>query len=328
MKSILTMQSRKKIRLLSIIPLLPVLCLCLSALPLAAQDEEEEVVQEQPKDKPVKETFESTLLIDNQTVMVPIKGTFEFDIQHRFGTMQNGFDDFFGMYAPSNIRLGFLYAPINNLAVGFGFTKAKTLVDFNARYALLKQHKSWLKPVSVTYFGNVVIDPRKEEDRLIYHESDRLSFFHQIIVARKINNWLSVQVAPSLSHYNLQENRVLENDHFAIAVGAQVKVSSGMSLIFNVDQPLTKYGKYAEGDTRPNPNPNVSFGIQMSTSSHAFQIFIGNYDKLVPQENNMYFRGNDYQDDNLGEFFGSGGFFDHMAERFRIGFNITRLWNF
>lgn len=328
MKSILTMQSRKTTRLLSLLQIVPALCLCLMAFPALGQDEQEEEVVQAPVDKPVKETFESTLIIDNQTVMVPIKGTFEFDIQHRFGTMQNGFDDFFGMYAPSNIRLGFLYAPINNLAVGFGFTKTKTLVDFNGRYALLKQHKSWFKPVSITYFGNVVIDPRKEEDRVIYHKSDRLSFFHQIIVARKINNWLSIQVAPSLSHYNLQENRALENDHFAIAVGAQIKVTSGMSIIANIDQPLTKYGKYAEGDTRPNPNPNISLGIQMSTSSHAFQIFLGSYDKLVPQENNVYFRGNDFKDDSVGEFFGSGGFFDHMAQRLRIGFNITRLWNF
>ena len=56
------------------------------------------------KAKPVKNTFGSVWLIDNQTVIVPIKGTFEFDIQHRFGTVKNGISDLAGFFAPSNIR--------------------------------------------------------------------------------------------------------------------------------------------------------------------------------------------------------------------------------
>lgn len=326
MKNIPTMQSRKTTRLRRFQQIIVGLLLCFMAVPVIAQDEEE---PQAPTDKPVKSTFESAVIMDNQTVMVPIKNTFEFDIQHRFGTLQNGLSDAFGFYAPSNIRLGFLYAPINNLSVGFGFTKYKTMVDFNAKYALLKQHKkSWLKPVSVTYFVNMVVDPRKKSEKPRYHSSDRLSYFHQLIVARKINDRLSIQVAPSLSHYNLQVDRALKNNHFALAVSAQLKVTSVMSIIASVDQPLSKYPKAVEGDTRPNPNPNASLGIQLSTGSHAFQVFIGNYDKIVPQENNFYFRGNNYQDDNLSEFFGSKGFFDHMAKRFRIGFNITRLWNY
>lgn len=310
MKSLLNMQSRMSTRLRKLQQLLPGLCLCLLAFPAMGQDDE---AAPPPVERPVANTFESSLIIDNQSVMVPIKKTFEFDIQHRFGTMQNGLSDLVGMYAPSNIRMGFFYVPINNLSVGFGFSKKNTLLDFNAKYALLKQYKGWRMPVSVTYYGNVAIDPRNEDDTEIYHKSDRLSFFHQLIIARKFNNWLSVQIAPSLSHYNLQTDRGMENDHIAIAFGAQVKVSPVMSIIANVDQPITKH------DQR-NPNPNISMGIQMSTSSHAFQIFVGNYDGLIPQENNMYFRGNEYDD--------WGGFWDHMAERFRIGFNITRLWNF
>ena len=89
--------------------------------------------------RPVRNTFESNWLIDNQTVMVPIKGTFEMDIQHRFGTMNNGYDDFWGFYAPSNIRIGFDYVPIEKLQIGFGFTKERKMWDFNAKYALLQQ---------------------------------------------------------------------------------------------------------------------------------------------------------------------------------------------
>lgn len=292
--------------------LLLLLGLCAVTLPVTAQEveEEEEVVSV----RPVRSTFESALIIDNQTVMVPIKGTFEFDIQHRFGTLDKGFDDLFGLYASSNIRLGFLYVPIDRLSVGFGLTKYKNLVDFNAKYALLKQHTGWRMPVSVTYYGNIAIDARKEDIRgEVYHESDRMSYFHQLIIARKFANWLSVQVAPSVSHFNLI-NKELNNDHFAVAVGVQVKLTDVLSIIANVDQPLTKH---TAGNPSPNPNPNVSLGVQMSTSSHAFQVFIGNYGSIIPQENNVYYR-----------YIGWENAFADFSKRFRIGFNVTRLWNY
>ena len=294
--------------------LLPVLCLLFMAFPAIGQ--EEEAAASMPVARPVANTFESAMLIDNQSVMVPIKGTFEFDIQHRFGTMQNGFEDLFGMYATSFIRIGFSYAPIDKLSLGFGYSKKNSLLDFSAKYALLRQYKDdWRRAVSVTYYGNMAINPKSAEDIEIYHDSDRFSFFHQLIIARKFNNWLSFQVAPSLSHYNLQPYRSMKNDHFAIAFGAQVKVTEGMAFIVNVDQPLTQH------DSR-NPNPNVSLGLQMTTSSHAFQIFVGNYDGLVPQENNMYYRWVSPE----GNSHWNG--FDRFVDRFRIGFNITRLWNF
>ena len=53
--------------------------------------------------------FETSILIDNQTVVTPFKGTYEFEIHHRFGKMSNGITDLYGVYAPSNIRMGFNY---------------------------------------------------------------------------------------------------------------------------------------------------------------------------------------------------------------------------
>lgn len=88
---------------------------------LMAQDSTEAPVVK--KVKPVKNTFGSVWIMDNQTVMVPIKGTMEMDIQHRFGTVQNGTSDLYGIFAPANIRLGISYAPIKNLFVGAGVTK-------------------------------------------------------------------------------------------------------------------------------------------------------------------------------------------------------------
>ncbi len=76
------------------------------------QENEEEVVQtlaiKSRGLQRVGNTFESIWLIDNQTVHVPLRRTFEFDILHRFGTIKNGYSDFLGLYAPSNIRIGFV----------------------------------------------------------------------------------------------------------------------------------------------------------------------------------------------------------------------------
>src|SRR5678810_1125686 len=98
-----------------------------------------EVVLKPTKVKPVKNTFPGIWIIDNQTVMVPTKHTLEMDIMHRFGTIDKGYKDFWGFFAPSNIRLGVNYSPINNLNLGIGITKSSMMVDLNAKYAIIKQ---------------------------------------------------------------------------------------------------------------------------------------------------------------------------------------------
>ncbi|MBL7726633.1 MAG: hypothetical protein JNM68_03060 [Dinghuibacter sp.] len=261
------------------------------------------------KVKPVKNTFESVWIIDNPTVMVPVKGTLEFDIQHRFGTVETGKKDFWGLFAPSNIRLGMQYAPINNLFVGAGVTKERFQVDINAKYAILKQTRN-VYPVSLTYFGNVVIDARDKSN--FRNSMHRLSYFNQLIVARKITEKLSVQVAPAFTWFNNVEAYVnskgeiknkMNNSHLSVSASGRYKISGKTAIIAGYDQPLTQH-------TTNNPHPNISFGIELTTSSHAFQLFAGNYYGITPQVNNFLNR-NDYRE---GQFL--------------IGFNITRLWNF
>jgi Membrane bound beta barrel domain (DUF5777) len=285
----------------------------LTAIQLIAQEEVETNTEEEAvtntESKPVRDMFESTWLIDNQSVIVPKKGTFQTDIIHRFGVVNNGYEDLYGIFAPSNIKLGFAYSILDNLSLGFGITKTNMTWDLNAKYAILQQTRSGSIPLSITYFGNIAIDSR-DADHFI-NSSDRLSFFHQLIFARKVSNRFSFQVAPSLSHYNAVEAfintdkekvAIMENDHFAISTSGRFKVADQFALIANYDQPITKHFSN-------NPNPNISFGIEMSTSSHTFQVFVGNYNKIIPQRNNV-FNQNDFKN---GDFL--------------IGFNITRLWN-
>ncbi|MGZ8557033.1 MAG: DUF5777 family beta-barrel protein [Chitinophagaceae bacterium] len=285
-----------------------VLLICFNTGSVLAQDSTEAPVAK--KVKPVKNTFGSSWLMDNQTVMVPIKGTLEMDIQHRFGTVDNGKKDLWGIFAPSNIRLGLSYAPVNKLFVGAGITKERMQVDLSAKYSLLQQTINNKIPVSVTYFGNMVIDARDKSN--FRNSVDRFSYFHQLIIARKITEKFSAQVAPSFSWFNNVEAYVdkngeiqkkMENGHFAISVLGRFKVTEKSAIIAGYDQPLTQH-------TTNNPHPNICFGFETTTSSHAFQVFMGNYYGIVPQSNNVLNK-NDFQD---GQFV--------------IGFNITRLWNY
>lgn len=293
--------------------LLPLLAtfalLMLSAGQSFAQDSTAEEVPVIKKAKPVKNTFGSVLIMDNQSVMVPIKGTLEMAIQHRFGTVDNGKKDLYGIFAPSNIRIGLSYSPIHKLLAGAGVTKERMQVDLFAKYALLEQTPGAM-PVSITYFGNVVIDARDKSN--FRNSVDKYSYFNQLIIARKITGKFSVQVAPGFSWFNNVEAYVdskgdirekMHNYHFAISVAGRYKISEKSAITAGYDQPLTQH-------PTNNPQPNICLGFETTTSSHAFQVFAGNYYSIVPQSNNM-FNQNDYRE---GQFV--------------IGFNITHLWNF
>lgn len=268
--------------------------------------------EDNPPDRPVRNMFESIWVIDNQTVVVPFKGTFEFDIQHRFGTWDKGYDDFWGFFAPSNFRLGFNYVPVNNLQVGFGFSKDNLLWDFHAKYAILTQSRSGAKPLSITYLVDAAVDTRDMEKTIYNKGGDRLSYFHQLMFARKFNDKLSLQVAGNLTHFNFvnasldDTNNAIaerENNHFSISTLGRFKIGDATAFIANVDIPITDHNVN-------NPEANISFGLEFTTSAHAFQIFIGNYRSLVPQYNHVY-NNNSFGDNNI-----------------LIGFNMTRLWSF
>jgi hypothetical protein len=281
------------------------------------------------KVKPVKNTFESIWLIDNQTTLVPTKNSFEMDILHRFGTLETGYEDFYGFFAPSNISLRFSYVPIDNLLVGVAITKQNMTWEGYAKYSIMKQTNGKY-PVSVSYYGNIAIDSRKKENFINW--SDRLLFFNQILIARKINDKLSIQVAPSVTHQNVvngyyatsgsvadstykaEVKGEMEHNHFAVAISARYKIKPGMSVLFGYDQPLTKH-------KTNNPNPNLSLGIEFTTSSHAFQLFFTNYYYITPSRNNLFNKNNPIDIDGFNDI-------TFYPGHFLIGFNITRLWNY
>ena len=281
--------------------LFPALLLALLTIPAFAQDAEPEKDKE-PKKELARPAFESALLGDMQSVVVQTPKTLEWDFQHRFGTLENGIKDFFGIYANgANIRMGLTYTPINRLAVGIGITKNKMALDVNYKYAIFQQTKDDKMPVSVSFFGNTVADTQKGD----YNTSpQRLSFYNELIIARRINNKISIQISQE-SHDNAVIDSAYNNNMLAIGFGGRYKFSAQSSVLINYTQPLS-----AHKNTAFNPKPGLTIAWEVSTSAHAFQMFFTSYQGILPQENVMY---------NPLDFTKNGVLF---------GFNITRLWNF
>ena len=275
-----------------------------SNMVLQAQDEDVK-----PPERPVRNMFESNWIMDNQTVIVPIKGTLEMDIQHRFGTWDNGYDDFFGIYAPSNIRLGFTKVVAPHLQLGFGLTKNNNLWDFNAKYALFQQTMSGSTPLSMTLYTNMAIDSR--DGKFFVKGSDRFTYFYQIMLARKFSDKFSLQLSGNLSHFNAVEGfldssnevtGVSPNDHLSTSLYFRYRLTDVSNLTFGYDLPLSDHEMV-------DNKGNLSFGIEFVTSAHAFQLFLGNFQGIVPQYNHH---------NNVNSF---------GDNEILIGFNITRLWN-
>ena len=307
-----------------------VLLLSVNSISFAQDDSTAAVTQtEAPvKHKTIKNTFRSVWIIDDQTAIVPVKGTFEADIQHRFGTVENGISDLWGIYATANMRIGFSYAPVNNLNLGFGATRnnGNMLLDGSAKYAILKQTKDKY-PVSITYYGNIAYATKADPDHFLYtYPTERWTFFNQLMIARKVNDDFSIQAGISISHQNSVPGYYAQKDTttfvfekqkfdmFAASVCARYRLTEVTSIIVDYDQPLT-------GFPTDNPHPNLAFGFEFNTSGHTFQMFAGNYSLLNPQHNSLYNANNPFGFKQTDGTKVKGG-------QFLIGFNITRLWNF
>lgn len=280
------------------------------------------IAQEESESYPVT-TFESNYLVNDQTTVVFDKKTLGFEIQHKFGTLENGKSDLWGIYgAGTNIRLALEYVPVKNLQIGAGITKEKMYTDLNAKYSILQQTSDNKMPVSLAVYGVLAIDGRDESafetgqvvdtkgETLPMDVSftDRWSYFSQVMVSRKFTEWLSVQGGASFTHYNMvgwDENHDLIGVH---ALG-RIKISPQSSLTVNYNQPL-KIESISEQKEMPDYTPNIALGWQISTFTHAFQIYVSNASSMVPQESMMFNRAK-FNKDGIA-----------------IGFTITRIWAF
>jgi len=270
----------------------------------------QEANQEGPK--PVMNTFGTGMLIDNQTVNTPYKGSIEMEIHHRFSRITS-YHDLFGIYGSANTRIGLNYGITNKIMVGIGTTKDYKLQDIQWKYLILQQTDDNKMPVSLAYYGNMVIDAQSDDafgPTNTYKFIHRFSYFNQLIVARKFGK-ISVQVAPSVAYFNAAPKFKAEGDtvyynyknlNFGVSAGLRANLFGNHSLILEYDQLLTKQDLGPKAD---QPKPNVALGWEIGTGTHTFQVFVTNYNQIINQRN-LVFNTNDFTKG------------DYM-----VGFNIT-----
>jgi hypothetical protein len=245
--------------------------------------------------KPVRFTFGTTTLIDVNTTETPYKGGLQLEIHHRFSLIEN-YHNLFGIYGSANTRLGLNYGITDRIMVGVGTTKDNKLQDIQWKYLILQQTEDNKMPVSLSYYGNMLIDLRKEEvfgPAESFRQIHRLSYFTQLILARKISNMFSIEIAPSVSYFNsVQENSdstaAYKNLNFGISAGARANIFGAHSVIIEYDKLLTKQNLPVQ------PKPNLSLGWEVNTATHTFQIFVANYNQIINQRN-LVFNTNDWR---------------------------------
>lgn len=268
----------------------------------------------QEKNTAVIGTFNSGIFLENQTVMMYPKKTIELVINHRFGKISDGFSELFGVYSPSNIRMAVNYSVTNKFQLGFGFTKMNKQQDLSWKYSIFEQTTNNKIPVSVVYYGNVVLDARETDAAFNYNNytyGHRLSYFHEILIARKFCDFFSLQLAPMYAHYNVTESasdstsvRLRRHDHFGLSALAKVTITPTIAFFAEYDHNFTTLYKR----NYPEVKPNLAFGIENATASHSFQLFVTTAYDITNQRNMVY---------NQNDFLHSG---------LMIGFNITRVF--
>lgn len=268
---------------------------------LSAQDE----TQAEVKSKPVRFTFGTSILIDNQTIATPYKGGIELEIHHRFSLIEN-YENLFGIYGAANTRLGLNFGITDRIMLGVGTTKDYKLQDIQWKYLILQQTEDNKMPVSLSYYGNMVLDLRQDQafgPEESYRHIHRLSYFNQFILARKLSERFSLQIAPSVIYFNsvprFSDTSGYKNLNFGLSAGGRASLFGPHSLIIEYDQLLTKQ------ELDDQPRPNLALGWEIGTATHTFQVFAANYSQIISQRN-LVFNTNNFA---KGEFL--------------LGFNIT-----
>jgi hypothetical protein len=229
----------------------------------------------EPKTEYTDATFKTTLLVIGQTIETPLNGTLLLNVQHRFGSINSGLYDFFGL-DQANTRIGFQYGVNNWLGIGIGRSSYLKTYDGWAKVKILRQSSGLRNmPISVDYFGSIAVSAVKwsEPDRKNYFSS-RLSFSNQLLIARKLSPGISLQLMPTHVHYNLVETRNMENNIFSVGMGGRFKLSKRISV-------NAEYYLLLSKETRKSYSDPFSIGIDIETGGHVFQLYLTNAQGII-----------------------------------------------
>jgi hypothetical protein len=222
------------------------------------------------KNELVEATFKTTRLVNGQSIENPANGVLVFIISHRFGKLNQGAYELFGL-DQATMRLGLEYGFNDRLALGVGRSTYQKTVDGFLKFKILRQSKGErAMPVSLSYFASMAINNLKWTDpERTNYETSRYSYVHQLLLARKFSNRLSLQLTPTLVHRNLVPTKNDENDVFATGIGGRFKITNRTSV-------NAEYFYLLPGTTADAYQDCLSVGFDIETGGHVFQLIFTN----------------------------------------------------
>lgn len=255
---------------------------------------------------PVDELFWAPTLVSTASVTNVPKGNLNFSIMHAFGLVSDGVDEWFGLDAGANIRIGLDYGLTDRISVGIGRTRLEKTVDLRTKVSVFRQTRDDRMPLEVAVKGDMGI----RTERNGFDFADRLSYLGSVLVARRVSDRVSLQVTPMVSHFNLVyaetgpggEALVEENTHLAVALGGRFVLNDWLAAVVEYIPVL--------GDRSDGTRDAMAVAFDIETGGHVFQVFFASSVWLTEQH--VIAR-------NVDDFF---------AGDFRFGFNVNRVFGF
>jgi len=232
----------------------------------------------------------------------PANGNLNFVIQHRFGQLNSGSYNFFGL-DNATLRLGLDYGITDDLDVGIGRSSYLKTFDGYLKYKLLKQTEGPQMPLSVSVLGTVTDYTQDEPTETYLDMRLRTAYSVQLLLARKFSRWLSLQLSPTWLHYNLVPTVADKNDVFALGLGGRMKITKRMSIDAEYD--IVPTGQVVSTSV----HNSLSLGWDIETGGHVFQLVFSNSQSMLPTQ---------YLAQTTGTW-GKGDIY--------FGFNISRNFN-
>ena len=262
---------------------------------LAILDEETEEVETK-----VEAIFKGTRLINGHTVETRDRNNLDFIISHRFGRLNGGAYEFFGL-DQSNVRLGLDYGLTDNINLGLGRSSFEKTFDGYFKYAFVHQTSGKRNvPVSATLLSSISIKTLRQREFEELTFSQKIAYTHQVLIARKFSSAFSMQVMPTLIHFNAIEPTDERNNVFAAGIGGRIKLNKRVSL--NAEY----YYQFQRKD--PLSKNVIAIGFDIETGGHVFQLQLTNAQAMIEKG---------FLAETTGDFFNGD---------IHFGFNISRTF--
>ena len=255
-------------------------CLCFFILAITfeifAQDDDliKLVGQDSSGKQFVTSAFKSSRVINGHSMEMIAAGNLDFRILHRFGIINEGIKNFFGLDEAS-MRMGFDYGLTRNLTIGIGRSTLNKELDGFIKFRVIQQSTGPRSfPLSVVLVAGMTIStmPWTDTSRKNYFSS-RAGYYYQVIIGRKFSDAFSLQLSPTVVHRNLVPLATDENDAYALGIGGRLKLSRRIALVADYHYIISGI------DKKIYSNP-LSVGIDIETGGHVFQLHFSNADGM------------------------------------------------